>query len=160
MTDDPIDDNERLEAEALRTALERGRAEDDLPEDALQAAALLRYSQDGGELPVERLEALLPEVLEAAEKADARRKAAPERQSAPWWRWLLGFAGAAALAAILVIVLRPAAVEPTALPAPDAALLSAQLERLSGGDDAAFDRAMRDYRGDVMGALTDRYGAR
>ena len=161
MSDEPIDETEAREAEALHAALERGRAEDDLPEDALQTAALVRYSAGGGELAPERLEALLPEVLEAAASAQARRAAPGERAGVPFWRWLLGLGGAAAaVALVLVIVLRPGRVEPTALPAPGSALLEAQMARLAGEDDAAFDAAMRDYRGDVLTALTARYGAR
>lgn len=155
MSDDDIDERERREAEALRVALERGRAEDDLPEEALSTAALLRHSADGSELSVERMEALLPDVLEASERARARRPEPAPRVA--WWRWVLGLTGVTAAALILLIVLRPGAVQPTALPSPGPALLTAQMERAGGRDDARFDAAMRAYRGEVFTALTDRY---
>ena len=162
--DGDVGDDERREAEALARALERGSADDDLPEEALQTAALLRYSADGGALDVERAEAILGDVLEVAAKAKAKR-GPPAEARAPWWRlqwrWVLGLSGVATLAILLLFVLRPGPLDPTALPAPAPGLLSAQLARVSDPEsDAAFDREMGAYRVDVYAALTERYGAR
>lgn len=159
MSDDDIDETELAEAEALAHALDRGSARDELPEDALQTAALLRYSAGGGELPGDREEAVLAEVLAAAEKA-AMRTEAPAEAGVPWWRWLFGFGGVAALVALaLFFWIGRGAPSPTALPAPSAALVGHGLDRLApGGDDAAFRREMRDYRASVYDALSERYG--
>ena len=153
MSEDEHDEAERREAEALARALERGHALDDLPEEALQTAALLRYSADGGELSEGRRESILDEVLEAADRAAAKQ---PEAAATPWWRWTLGLVGAgAAVALLLLFVVRPNP-DPTALPAPTAALVGAQIDRLQGDDDG-FDEAMQGYRGDVYAALEARY---
>lgn len=159
---DDTEGTERREAEALAHALERGSAREMLPEDALQTAALLRYSVDGGELPADREEALLSEVLESATRiADKKRAAAPEASGVPFVRWLFGFAGAAALAALVLLLLGRGPVEPTALPEPTAALIGAGLEHLGeGGDRAAYRALMSDYRGQVYGALSARYDGR
>lgn len=159
--DDPIlDEHELREAEALARALERGSADGELPDDALSAAALIRYGAGGGVLRREREDAVLEEVLAAADRV-RERKAAPS-SGVPFWRWLFGAAGlAAAVALVLLIVTGPGEASPTALPAPDARLIEAQLARL--GDPAAderFDEAMRGYRGDVYAALEARYGSR
>jgi hypothetical protein len=169
-----VDEGERREAEALARALERGSADEDLPEAALQTAALLRYSADGGALDVERAESILGEVLDASAKAAAKKAAkkaaAPAEARMPlWrrgWRWVLGLSSVAALAILLLFLLRtgavdPSAVDETVLPAPSAGLLSAQLARVSAPEaDADFDREMGTYRADVYAALTERYGAR
>lgn len=153
-----IGDDEAREAEALAAALERGHAGDDLPEDALKVAAMLRYSAGGGALSSERHDAILEDVLKSADRVAARHREAAPRSI---WRWLFGAAGlTTAVAAALLIVLRPRPVDPSALPTPSAALVSAQIARLSGEDDAELDEAMRGYRGDVYAALTERYGAR
>lgn len=158
---DDIDEAEQREADALAHALERGSALEELPEDALQTAALLRYSVDGGELPADREEALLADVLESAERISKKKEAAPRAEAAPWWRWVFGLTGVAALAALLFFLLGRGPVEPTALPDPDAALIGAGLDRLGeDGDDARYDALMSDYRGQVYGALSARYRGR
>ena len=151
------DDDELREAEALARALDRGHAEDGLPEEALQTAALLRYSADGGALPADREAAILEEVLEEAERAARRR---PAREAAPpLWRWALGLLGVgAAVAALLLLVIGPSP-DPTALPTPTAALVGAQIDRLQG-DDEGFEEQMRSYRGEVYAALEERYEGR
>lgn len=160
MSDEDIDETERAEAEALAHALDRGSAQDDLPEDALQTAALLRYSAGAGELPGDREEAVLAEVLAAAEKAAAKRTEAPREEGVPWWRWLFGIGGVAALVALALFLWigRGGPATPTALPTPSASLIGHGLERLApGGDDAAFRSEMRDYRASVYDALSERY---
>lgn len=160
MTEDDIEAQERAEAEALAHALERGAARGELPEDALQTAALLRYSAGGGELAADREEAVLADVLADAERMAERRAAAPRPAAAPWWRWLLGFGTAAAVVALILVLAWPrAAVAPAELPAPDPSLVSAGLARLSdeAGDDAAYREALSGYRASVYGALGARY---
>lgn len=154
MNDDDIDEHELREAEALAMALDRGRASDGLPDDALETAALLRYSEDGGALAPDREDALLEEVLQVADRVTARE---PRRRSA--WGWLFGGLGLATAVALL-IVLRPAPT-PTVLPAPGAGLLAAQLARMDdASNEARFDTEMRQYRGAVYAALEARYEAR
>lgn len=158
--DDPdLGQDELREAEALAHALERGSATDDLPDEAFQTAALIRYGAGGGALREDREDAVLEEVLAAADRARDRRGT---ERSTPWWHWLFGAAGLAAAAALVVlIVTSPGQPAPTALPAPDPRLIEAQLARLEGSEaDPRFDEAMRGYRGEVYAALEARYGAR
>jgi hypothetical protein len=161
MSDDH-DEDEAREAEALARALDRGTASDDLPERELQTAALIRYSADGGALSEEREDALLADVIAAADKI-AQKKGETKPVPAPWWRWIAAFAGVSAVAIVIVIVVAGPlrTVEPTALPAPNASLLSAQMGRLEDtGDDARFETEMTAYRRDVYDALGERYGSR
>lgn len=153
-------EEELREAEALAQALERGAASDALPEDALQAAALIRYGADGGALAKDREDAILADVLAAAERVASRASA--ERPRAPWWRWALGFAGLALAAALVLLFLRPPSEgTPTALPTPSRALLEAQLARVDeSASDGRFEEEMGHYRGAVYAALEARYGAR
>lgn len=162
MSDEDVTERELREAEALACALERGSASDDLPEEALQAAALIRYSAGGGVLREDRAQAVLEEVLAAAERVRERNERGARREPAPLWRWLLGAIGLTAAAVlVLVIVAAPGDPAPTALPAPGAELLRAQLARLDDRSaDARFERAMASYRGEVYAALEARYGGR
>jgi hypothetical protein len=155
--DDALDEKELREAEALARALSRGSADEHLPDEALQTAALIRYSADGGLLRKEREEAILDALLEAVERAPKRSR---ERTSVPFWRWLFGLGAVAAVAIALLIVLRPRDLQATALPAPDLSLLRAQTERLQSEDDEAFETEMQRYRGSVYAALTERYEER
>lgn len=76
MSDDS-DERERAEAEALARALEAGgnvghdgdAGDDGAPEDALEAAALLRYGAHDGELRPERAEAVLAGLLPRVDAA-------------------------------------------------------------------------------------------
>ncbi|MBX3272101.1 MAG: hypothetical protein KF729_17680 [Sandaracinaceae bacterium] len=156
--DEEVEETERREAEALAHALERGSALDALPEDALEAAALLRYSAGGGELPADREDALLAEVLARAARAK-EREAAAAPAPAPLWRWLIGFTGVAiALALVLWFRMPSEEIAATELPRPSAALVSSGIERLGpGGDEAAFRDALRGYRVSVYEALEARY---
>lgn len=149
----PFDDAERREAEALALALERGTASEGLPEDALQVAAMIRYGEGGGALSEAREDALLADVLAAADRVAAKRPA----PRVAWWRWALGMGVAVAVIALFVVA-RPAP-DATALPVPSRALLEAQLARADGRDEG-FDEAMGDYRGAVYAALEARYGGR
>jgi hypothetical protein len=166
-------EEELAEAEALARALERGTGTEALPDDALSTAALLRYSQDGGELADERKSAILDEVL-----ATAKPKPAPATVEKPllgWLKWLvpIGGLGAVAAVALALLVAMPSAspdtapsasevatVAPTDLPAPGVALLRAQAEAASAaeGADVVLASEMRTYRGALFAALEERYG--
>jgi hypothetical protein len=156
--DDTFEEDERREAEALAHALERGAAKDALPQDALQTAALIRYSADGGALTKEREDAVLADVLAAADRAVRSR----EPRKIAWWQWALGLTGVALAAVLVMVIVRPEeAGAPTALPAPSPSLLEAQLAQTEGSEDGArFDDEMGRYRGAVYAALEARYGAR
>lgn len=142
-------EEELAEAAALARALERGTAEEP-PEDALQAAALLNFSRDGGELSEERAEKILADVFS---EAKVRR---PEAAS-PWWRWLVpaSLVGVAATAAVLITI-NPGVSDPTALPTPSRSLLQAQAAATTG-DPGTLDDEMNDYRNSVLANLEQRY---
>jgi hypothetical protein len=156
--DETYDAEEPREALALARALERGSADEGPPEDALQTAALLRYSAGSGVLADERADAVLDEVLALADRVAGQP--APARAKTRWW-WLgaLGLAAAAGL--VLLVLRRPPEALPTALPAPRAELVQAQLARLEDAAvDERYEAEMRGYRGAVYAALEARYGAR
>lgn len=154
--DDEPTQAELEEAEALARALGRGHSNDGPPEDALGTAAFLRYTKDGGSLEGTRADAIL---------ADALARARPPRPtpSARTWGWrlfgALGFAGAAAAAALIVARAPVGEDAASALPAPPRALLEAQIDA-AGGRVASLDAltvATSGYRSAVYGALHDRY---
>jgi hypothetical protein len=92
------DDEELASAAALARALDGGRAEPELPEDALEAAALLRASAGTARLGERRRRELRDELL-ASLPARARRGA----RSA---RWLLASLPVAGVAAACLLLLR------------------------------------------------------
>lgn len=154
--DDETTPEEQREAEALVRALERDHAAADLPEDALEAAALLQYSRDGGALDPARKRAIWDDVEKSA-KAPAR-----EARPARIWRWLVpGFVTAAAAIALLVLwPWRGGERGAVALPAPPAELIDAQSEAATGSPEAfeTLARRMSAYRVEVYATLEDRYG--
>ena len=151
-------------AEALARALDGqgGSAElpSEVPADALEVAAFLRYSRDGGELSQERQSDILKELL-----ADAPQPRAQLPRRVDWRRWLVpagGFASAVAAAIIAVLLISPGLdlpVEATVLPPPGSGLLEAQLAASRPGQQRVDDLslAMRDYRDDMYVALNQRY---
>jgi hypothetical protein len=159
---DPIDDEltheERAEAEVLARALERGSGTD-LPEDALETAALLRYSAGEDALGDARMDAILDEVFESAKKPASAKAPSPWLS---WLKWLVPVGALAAAGVFLIVVMNQAGPAPiaTQLPAPDVALLSAQARVASQteGSQLALASAMNEYRGAVLGSLSDRYG--
>ena len=151
--DDEPTAEELEEAARLARALERGHAPEGAPNDALAAAALLRYAKDGGALDPDRSREILQDALSRAKPPRAR----------PRLRYtLLGLLGlAAAGAASFVFVLRQQPPEgDTVLPAPPRALLEAQLAAASG-PTASLDTlatATGEYRGRVYAKLREHYG--
>ena len=147
LEDEPSEDELR-EAEALARALEGRSAGVDLPEDALGAAAFLRYAKDGGALDPARAEAILGEAL---------RGAKPSRRASKI-RWFGIFSLAALGAAGAVLLVGRPAPPPTALPAPPRALVESEaVAASSAGDLGALDHAMDDYRTQVFATLEERY---
>lgn len=160
MAEDPMADlaeEELREAEELARALDRGSA-DDPPDDALSAAALLRYSQGGGELAGARQDEIFAEVLETARP---KRPALAKKRG--WLAWLLpagGVAMTAAAVALAVGLQAPGAPVAVELPAPDQGLLTAQASAAADTSTRAAEALasqMRTYRGDVFAALEERY---
>lgn len=159
MSEQDADEKERSEAEALAKALEGSTRDGTPPDDALRTAALLRYSGEDGALSDDRADSIL---------AGLDAVPLPARKPAPkWWRtWLPLGVSVAAAAGIVVAVMRgpeaePATVESApharpALPAPGAALLSAQAD-LASGDAPTFEPEMRAYREEVLRALERTY---
>lgn len=151
--DEEPTDTELREAEALARALDRGRGDPDMPEDALGTAAFLRFAKDGGALDSDQARAIL---------ADALARARPPRARSAWrWRIFgaLGLAAAGA-AALLIVARAPIGNAVDTLPAPPRALLEAQIDA-AGGRVASLDALAaetHDYRATVYGALRDRYG--
>ncbi len=156
VAEDEMSEEELAEAEALMRALERGSGTD-LPEDALETAALLRYSAGEDELGEARMDAILDDVFDNAKQ--------PEKEEAPslwlsWLRWLVPVGALAAASAFALVMMSqgPAPVA-TRLPPPDVALLTAQAQVASQteGADGALASAMGDYRQVMLSSLSQRY---
>ena len=157
MTEHDADDNELAEAQALAEALEGRGAEP--PDEALQTAALLRYSGDDGELAPERADAILSEL-------DAVPLPKPAPRQRGWLVWLPLGVGAAAAVAVTLFLAQPAAKAPVvleaapapaSLPAPDAKLLAAQAAAADGKDDERLQTEMKAYRERMLRALEAAY---
>ena len=152
-------ESEQLEAELLAQALERGTGRGELPDDALEVAALLRYSRDGGAISESRLDALLEEAMR-----DAKPPVVAGGGRRRWW--LPALSSVLALAVVL-LVLRARQGEDDAelaermrLPAPSAELLRAQAALAAGGaaaERAQLARAMSGYREVMLSSLEERY---
>jgi hypothetical protein len=163
--EEELSEGELREAAALVRALERGTAEEP-PEEALEAAALLRYAQSGGDLEEARSEALLEEIMGEARWPEPREEEPAE--GLPLFgrllRWLsLGAALTAAVALAWVatggLPSASGPASPAALPAPSAALISAQAAAFSGGEEERerFASQMSGYRGELYAALSNHY---
>jgi len=166
--DEPISEQELQEAEALARALERGAADRTPPEDALEAAALLRIAHRP-ELSAERKQAVWQNVL--AETAATRAKASETKAASSFgWRWLWALVPAAGVGILVLSVQvgswRDAASmdqaissrEAFAVPPPPQRLLEAQAQFL--GDPSkrgAFDEQMAAYREVVLAALEEHH---
>jgi len=158
--DDDMDleptEEELREAAALARALDRGSADDGLPDDAFEIAAMLRFGADGGELDEQRSDAILEEALRTA------RPRRPRAEKGAWWHWLVpaGLVSAAAAAALVGVLATTGGETPTTaavLPEPSSALLQAQAAAAAGDDPDALDRAMEAHRAEVLQRLAERY---
>jgi hypothetical protein len=141
---------ELAEAERLARALDRGHSTGPVPEDALGAAALLRFSKDGGALASDRSERILEDLLGQAK---------PRRAKARFGATLLGLLGlTAAGAASIVLVVRSQAPEPASLPPPQRELLEAQLSAANMRSSlTTLDMETTRYRRAFYAKLRERY---
>ncbi len=146
--DDPTEEELR-DAEALARALDRGHAPAP-PEDALGAAALLRYARSGAALAEARHDAILSQALQ-----NARRKERPVRRL-----FLLSALGLSLAATFALVVSQTTRSEPSLLPAPPSSLLSAQAEAARPGTEslATLGAEMKPYRSGVYEKLAEKYG--
>jgi hypothetical protein len=103
VTEPDVTPEEELEAAALRAALDEGRAGAHLPDDALEAASLLRFGSNEGELSEARSARLRGELL-AALPPRAARRARPRIMI-----WLAALGGVGAFAALLFTMKQPPA---------------------------------------------------
>jgi hypothetical protein len=145
---------ELLEAEALAKALDGDGTDHELASEALETAALLRASQDSGELSAERENAVLDKILASA-------KSSKQKEQAVWLRWLIPAGGLAAAAVVGIIfvsgVLGP--LNPASLPKPDTTLLKAQ-SKAARGDRASISvlrTGMQQYRSSMYASLSEHY---
>jgi hypothetical protein len=150
-TDDEEPTPEELrEAAELARALERGHGP--APDDALEAAALLRHAKDESALDPGRSQQILDDVL---------ARARPPRRTAPWRVVLFGAFGLSAAAALALLVLRAEPkFPPSELPAPPRALLDAQIQATSAetANLEPLGAELRPYRVAVYSALREHYG--
>jgi hypothetical protein len=156
--DEEPSEEELAEAAALARALDRGVAHS-VPEDALEAAALLRISQQPslGEASSQRV------WSEVESQAKFGRRAAEPTGKRFWLLALIpALAGAAA---VLVLVEGrdepvPMAAKGSAqsIPLPPAALLQAQADYMNSEDPntrVAFEERMGEYRAVVIASLQE-----
>lgn len=140
---------ELREAEELARALDRGHGGSSLPEDALGAAALLRYSKNGATLSPERSDAILADAIAGV----GRRRKGPRRF------FLLSAVGLSMAAALVLFILRSESQRSAPLPAPSEALLTAELDaaRPNAENAVALGTEMQPYRESVYAVLEERY---
>lgn len=132
---------ELLEAESLARALD-ARAAQNLPDDALETALLLRVLGDG-QLPRDRAAALESEILGSVRTRPFRRKVLFSSLSAAL--------GVATL--VLVVWLDQRSTLLARLPEPSVDLIAAQAAHLSGTPGSEYPRQMAAYRQAVWAAL-------
>lgn len=132
------------------TELAQALEQESLPPDGelAETVALLRYSEGDRTPDSGRMAAILSEIETAAHRRG-------------WWsraaRWMVpGGAVAGATAVALTVMVMGRAVDgASALPSPDARLLSAHLDQ---DDPAVLDVAMNDYRSSMYAAMMSHYG--
>lgn len=146
MPSDDVDPEEERAAAALSRALDGGSADADLPLAALEMAALLRYSADGGKLSAERRAWIREELLSSLPKTSAPR--------ARFWRWLgLGVpvaCGATLVGALWLATTRERPEGSTASRKVTAVLTAAETEAPLAGQMA---RAAQAYRAALIPKL-------
>lgn len=158
-SEDEYTEEEARAAEALALALDERRPSSAPPQDALRSAALIRYSQDGGQLDRERSEAVLAGVLRHQQAIAARKRRRARR--------LVLSAGIVAAAAALLLVFHrsPSHVDTSsdphgpasAAPAPSPELINAHLAAIGSAEDRSLRQAMREHRRQTYAALAERY---
>ncbi len=144
MTDEPLrlddaDEEETRAARALQRALDGGSASADLPGAALETAALLRFSADGGRLTADSRARLREEVLASLPERKRARKGFGQLLTV----WLPLF-GAATLAVILFVRNGGDASAPSSTDGLAAA--PAELRAKGAGEDALSRYAAREPR--------------
>lgn len=150
---EPTEDELR-QAQALAHALERGAAIESLPDDALEAAVLLRLAEDS-ELDAEAGARIWQELDHALAVREGQAATSDRGFASLRWLWLmvptLGAAG-------VMLYLASVGQDPIAaksLPPPSEELLQAQARWASGGEDERrhFEREMDQYRAQVYAQL-------
>lgn len=140
------DTEEREEAARLALALE-GRSVREVPEEALEAALLLRVMEDG-ELSSERAAAILEELERTAPGQTERTRRLP-------WPWLVTALGMCALGVVIGLDRLGSSAPPRAafLPEPSIELLASQATRFDGPETAEYRMRMAEYRERVFASL-------
>jgi hypothetical protein len=145
-----VSDKEKREAEALARALEGDGSPEGIPDDALQAAGLLRASREDAGLDPARQQEILEKIL-------------PEKKPRriPWLRWLVPVAGVAGvLFLVMMVPIYSKAPQQAAapFPAPPRSLLMVQARAATRHEDIkALEKKMRAYRGRMYASLSGKY---
>ncbi len=164
LSDDEPSELELAEAAALARALERGTSgEHPPPEDALEAAALLRVATEPA--LEQRRRAAIWDELEA--ELERRQEVRPAGTNEGLLRWLWTLVPLAGVAAVVFYMSRGGDEAPASsaqlaveLPVPSRDLLEAQARLLnapSQAERAAFEEEMGQYRQQVYASLEARY---
>ena len=145
---DDVDPEEERAAAALSRALDGGSADADLPLAALEMAALLRYSADGGKLSLERRAQIRDELLSSLPKTSASPRAR-------LWKWLgLGVpvaCGATLVGALWLATTRESPEDSSGASGSVAAVLTASEAEAPLADELA--RAAQAYRERLISKL-------
>jgi hypothetical protein len=141
---------EKSEAEALARALEGDGSPQDIPQDALEAASLLRAGREESGLDPARQREILDKILPAKE----------EPRRFPWLRWLVPVAGVAGvLFLVMMLPMYSKAPQEAAImfPAPPRSLLMIQARAAQGKDLKELEKKMRAYRSRMYASLSGKY---
>ncbi|MBI3071089.1 MAG: hypothetical protein HYY84_03075 [Deltaproteobacteria bacterium] len=162
----PADDEERAAAERLAKALDGRAVESAGIEAELEVAALVRAAAMSAELTRERSDAVWARIAEGDAVAGAgpgagvravvaTRVRAPVARRRGVHRWLWGAAGAAATAAVVMLVTSVTTDRGTKLPPPNVSLVKAQAQAASrGAGISPLGREMRVYRERMLVAIS------
>ena len=151
MSDQDPTELEKREAETLARALEGDGSPREIPQDALEAASLLRASREDAGLDPARQRKILDKILPAKE----------EPRRFPWLRWLVPVAGVAGvLFLVMTVPMYSKAPQEAAVmfPAPPRSLLMIQARAAARVEDLrALEKKMRAYRGRMYASLSGKY---
>jgi predicted negative regulator of RcsB-dependent stress response len=140
---DPADDEELRSAAALARALDGGSAGSDLPQAALETAALLRLSAGAGTLDEKRRAEIRAELLTGLPRAAARQRGSKARGGwlpASLPRWLIVSFPLAGVAALGLLMLgRPTPPEAGLV---EGALAARDSDRVEAGAELVRSRAV------------------